>query len=84
MSYVAHGCCSMDYEYFPTGHFIRAAAVYRHRELGENTYCRFFDEANELQDEWEPLRQGMFGGSYQEYKRLYDNAQKYYKANIQG
>lgn len=84
LSYVAHGCCFMDHEYFPTGHFIRAAAVYRHRELGENTYCRFFDEANELQDEWEPLKQGMFGGSYKDYKRLYDNAQKYYKANIQG
>ena len=83
LSYVAHGCCFMDHEYFPTGHFIYAAVTYRFRELGENTYCRFFDEANEMQDEWEPLKQGMFGGSYQEYKRLYDNAQKYYKANRQ-
>lgn len=35
LGYVAHGCCFMEHEYFPTGHFIRAAAVYRHRELGK-------------------------------------------------
>ena len=73
----------MDHEYFPTGNFLRAAITYQIRELGENAYCRFFDEADELQDEWQPLKQGMFGGSYQEYKRLYDNAQKYYGTNRQ-
>ena len=81
LSYVAHGCCWKGREYFPTGDFVRAASYYRYQELSKNTYWRFFDEAEKVQDNWKPLKYGMFGSDYQKYKRLYDNAQKYYSEN---
>ena len=81
LSYVAHGCCWKGREYFPTGDFVRAASYYRYQEFSKNTYWRFFDEAEKVQDNWKPLKYGMFGSDYQKYKRLYDNAQKYYSNN---
>lgn len=83
LSFVAHKCYLLDREYYPMGNFVRAAMEYKIREQGNNSYSRFFDSAENLQENWEPIKQGMFGGNYSEYKRLYDNAQKYYREHRQ-
>ena len=47
----------------------------------ESDYCVFFDSADGLKNEWPPIKQGMFGGSYQKYKEVLDQAEDYYKNN---
>jgi hypothetical protein len=62
----------------PTGQFIRSKIRYN----GEEPYTIFFDSADKLRDEWEPIRQGMFGSSYDEYKKVFDQAEEYYRQSI--
>ena len=52
------------------------------RQNGEEPYCVFFDSADRLKGEWEPIKQGMFGGSYDEYKKVFDQAEEFYKKNM--
>lgn len=40
-------------------------------------YTRFFKSADELKKGWEPIKQGMFGGSYEEYKSVKEETDKY-------
>ncbi|MDR1714470.1 MAG: SIR2 family protein [Prevotella sp.] len=67
--------------YVPTGQFLRSRAEYRMRHKGEEPYCIFFDRADKLKNEWEPVRQGMFGSSYDEYKKVFSQAEEFYKQN---
>jgi hypothetical protein len=52
------------------------------RQNGEEPYCTFFDSADKLKDEWKPIKQGMFGGSYDEYKKVFDQTEAFYKQNM--
>ncbi|MDR1339985.1 MAG: SIR2 family protein [Prevotellaceae bacterium] len=66
----------------PTGQFLRSRVDYKMRQHGEEPYCIFFDSADKLKGEWEPIKQGMFGGSYDEYKKVFDQAEEFYKQNM--
>ena len=37
----------------------------------------YFNEAEKLRENWEPIKQGLFGGSYDEYKAVFDQVEKY-------
>jgi len=61
----------------PSGEFLIRKCRY---ELIENEpYTLFFKEADRLQDDWEPIKQGMFGGSYNNYKQVYEQTILWYK-----
>ena len=42
-------------------------------------YTLFFEEADKLKNNWEPIKQGMFGGSYDNYKQTYEQVEAYYQ-----
>lgn len=77
----AYNECYMIRFQAPLGDFLRQRRAYRdERNRGEQVpYIHFFEEADKLKDDWEPIKQGMFGGSYDAYKPIYDQAEEYYK-----
>lgn len=75
-------CYMLDHFYIPTGQFLRSRVDYKMRQNGEEPYCIFFDSADKLKNEWEPIKQGMFGGSYDEYKKVFDQAEVFYNKNM--
>lgn len=66
----------------PTGQFLLSRLEYKIRQNGEEPFTIFFDSADKLKDEWEPIKQGMFGGSYNEYKKILDQAEEFYRRNM--
>lgn len=64
---------------FPVGNFLRQREEYSYRDYGEQPYTKFFNEADQLKDNWGPIKQGMFGGSYEAYKQIVAQAEDYYK-----
>ena len=75
-------CYILDSFYVPTGQFLRSGAEYQMRQNGTEPYSIFFASADKMKDEWEPIKQGMFGGSYAEYKKVFDQAEDFYKRNM--
>lgn len=75
-------CYILDHFYVPTGQFLRSRINYKMRHGSEEPYCVFFGGADKLKGEWEPIKQGMFGGSYDEYKKIFDQADEFYKQHI--
>lgn len=75
-------CYILDRIYVPTGQFLRSRVDYKMRQNGEEPYCLFFDNADKLKNEWEPIKQGMFGGNYDEYKKIFEQAEEFYKQNM--
>lgn len=63
----------------PMGQFLRSRNEYKTRYNGEEPYTVFFENADKMKDEWEPIKQGMFGGRYEEYKKVSDQAEEFYK-----
>ena len=56
---------------------------FKHRATEEqDPYTSFFGDADNLKDEWEPIKQGMFGGSYDQYKQVRDQANEIYRRNV--
>lgn len=74
-------CYISNFFYVPTGLFLRKRIDYKMRQNSEEPYSIFFDKANKLKNEWEPIKQGMFGGSYDEYKTIFDKAEEFYQRN---
>lgn len=64
---------------FPMGLFIYARAEYEQRELGDNSYCDFWKEAEREKKDWLPIKQGLFGGCYEKYVETKKDAEEYYK-----
>lgn len=75
-------CYMFDRFYVPTGQFLRSRVEYKMRQNGEEPYNVFFDSADRLKGEWEPIKQGMFSGNYDEYKKTFDQAEESYKQNM--
>lgn len=63
----------------PMGNFFRQRIEYKTRSKGQEPYTLFFEEADKLKNNWEPIKQGMFGGSYDNYKQVYDQVEIYYQ-----
>ena len=63
-----------------SGRFLYARDYYRGgSKRGLDPYTLFFAEADRLKDDWKPIKQGMFGGSYEAYKPIYDLVEEYYR-----
>lgn len=62
----------------PMGQFIRRGKEYEIRGLGKEPYTIFWQSADILKNEWEPIKQGMFGGRYENYKAINEQANSYY------
>ena len=63
----------------PMGNFFRQRIEYKMRNKGQEPYTLFFEEADKLKNNWEPIKQGMFGGSYDNYKHTYEQVEAYYQ-----
>ena len=63
----------------PMGNFLRQRFEYKMREKESEPYTLFFEEADKLKNNWEPIKQGMFGGSYDNYKQIHEQAEAYYQ-----
>lgn len=63
----------------PMGNFLLARIGYKEKRKEHEPYTLFFEEADKLKNSWEPIKQGMFGGNYDNYKQIYDQAEEYYK-----
>ena len=63
--------------YYPIGFFLRKRVEYDMFEGCE--YREFFRSADTMQDNWEPILQGLFDGKYEKYKTCKDNAEIFYK-----
>lgn len=62
--------CYMYDFHVPTGLFYEIGSVYE-----SHPSVLYFKEAEKLRENWEPIKQGMFGGSYDVYKAVYDKAE---------
>ena len=78
--YAYNKCYMTDFD-APLGNFLHQRRAYRwaSQEGVQEPYILFFEGADKLKDDWEPIKQGMFGGSYDVYKQIYDQAEEYYK-----
>ena len=63
----------------PMGNFFRQRIEYKMRHKGMEPYTLFFEEADKLKNNWEPIKQGMFGGSYDNYKQTYEQVEAYHQ-----
>ena len=63
------------------GNFLHQREEYRRASQKgvQEPYILFFEGADRLKDDWEPIKQGMFGGSYDNYKQIYAQAEEYYQ-----
>lgn len=68
----------------PMGNFLRQRIEYKMRHKEQEPYILFFEEADNLKNCWEPIKQGMFGGSYDNYKQTYDQVEAYYQQYRKG
>lgn len=76
-----HSSIHEDYEVFPKGLFL-SERVFRNAMIGgEDTYSQFFSDSMIEQQNWGPLKQGLFDGDYPKYLELYKRAEEYYKNN---
>ena len=73
---------TLEQFHVPTGQFLRSRVEYKIRYNSEEPYNIFFDSADKLKGEWNPIKQGMFGGSYDEYKKIFDQTEEFYKQHI--
>lgn len=72
--------CYILSESFPLGEFLRREYMYK--EYGnDEPYTIFWESADNLKNEWAPIKQGMFGGRYENYKTISEKANAYYKQN---
>lgn len=71
--------CYILSESFPFGEFIRRESMYKVRGYEEEPYMIFWESADSLKNEWAPIKQGMFGGRYENYKAISEKANAFYK-----
>lgn len=73
-------CFNLAQDWNPIGGFIRKRlSILRHED---DFYTEFFKSAEKEKDDWEPLKQGLFGGKYSEYAKAYEESEKFYRQNM--
>lgn len=70
------------YIYFTTGYFLHYRIGLTRNIGGDEPYTVFYGRADKLKSEWPPIKQGMFGGDYEQYQKLVKQAEEYYKSVI--
>lgn len=68
--------------YFTTGYFLHYRIGLTRNIGGDDPYTVFYGGADKLKSEWPPIKQGMFGGDYEQYQKLLNEAEEYYKSVI--
>lgn len=68
--------------YFTTGFFLHYRVRLMRNPAGDDSYTRFYADADRLKNEWPPIKQGMFGGDYTQYQELVKQAEEFYKRVI--
>lgn len=63
----------------PLGQFVRSEREYEFRGMGKEPYTIFWNSADSLKNEWPPIKQGMFGGRYENFKELNEQASAFIK-----
>ena len=73
-------CHYLEMDWYPQGEFV----LKRPEQLRgvENFYTKFFASSSTLKNEWEPIKQGLFNGLYEDYQREYNMADIFYRQNI--
>ncbi len=81
--FLHHKCYFLDLVQIPIGNYLRFKADERFRH-SDGPYCSFFDAADKLKNEWAPIKQGMFDGQYDVFKKVYAEAEEYCKGIARG
>jgi len=69
--------CSLQKDWNSLGNFVRKRiSILRQTE---DFYTDFFNSADKLKNEWPPIKQGLFGGSYENYLKTYTASEKFFK-----
>lgn len=68
--------------YFTTGFFLHYRVELMRNVGADDSYTTFYGDADRLKNEWSPIKQGMFGGKYEQYKEIVKRAEEYYKGVI--
>lgn len=68
--------------YFTTGYFLHYRVGLMRNVGGDDLYAAFYGAADKLKNEWLPIKQGMFGGSYAQYEETVNEAEEYYKSVV--
>ena len=68
--------------YFTTGYFLHYRVGLMRNPAGDDSYTRFYADADRLKNDWPPIKQGMFGGDYAQYQELVKQAEEFYKRVI--
>ena len=69
----------MGRQYFTNGFFLHYRVEIRRNVIGDEPYINFYNDAERLQNEWPPIKQGMFGGDYAQYQELVRQAEAFYR-----
>jgi hypothetical protein len=69
-------------QYFTTGFFLRYEIMQKFNIGSDEPYTAFYEAADRLQDQWPPIKQGMFGGSYVQYHEIVAKAEEFYKGVV--
>ena len=72
----------MGQQFFTTGFFLRYRMEKKRNIVSEEPYVTFYSDADRLQNEWLPIKQGMFGGDYAQYQELVKQAEEFYKGSV--
>lgn len=67
------------HDWVPYGRF-KWRDFYRSRSDEDYSFKVFFDKANKEKDEWFPIKNGMFNGSYDHYLEVKDRADKFLRS----
>ena len=72
-----HKNCMLQADWNPIGHFLykRVSLL---RQI-EDSYTDFFKAAEKMKDEWSPIKQGLFAGSYDNYLNTYNESEAFFK-----
>lgn len=73
-------CVPLCEDWNPLGGFVnKRISVYRKED---DVYTRFFAAAQTQKEDWPPLKQGLFGSSYEEFEKVFAESEKFYNRNM--
>lgn len=82
LMYVFYKCALYpDIESFPSGSFLSERYIRLSMIGGCDEFSQFFSKAIEKKTDWEPLKQGLFGGSFDLYENVYKKAFEFFRTN---
>ena len=81
LMYVYYNCSiAQGQAVFPYGLFL-SERIMRNSLVGGDAYSEFFAHAKTEKNEWVPLKQGLFDGSYMNFMEIYNKAEAFYQGN---